>query len=86
MSMKGSLGGGTLSIRGPEPGGPAQSIVLPGGRGSGHTLHTRLLLLVLLTLEMLLVCLRPGTRDLAHLAVVQLLRLGRDPRSFELLI
>lgn len=40
-------------------------------------LNGRLLLLVLLSLEMFLVCLRTGARDAAHVAVVELLRLRR---------
>lgn len=47
-------------------------------RGAGgRQLHGGLLLLVLLALQVLLVGLRAGARDAAHVAVVQLLRFGR---------
>lgn len=44
---------------------------------AARQLDGRLLLLVLLPLQVLLVGLRAGARDAAHVAVVQLLRLGR---------
>ena len=61
----------------------AERVAAARGGARGAALHTRLLLLVLLALQMLLVGLRARARDLAHFAVVQLLRLRRNSGTFE---
>ena len=61
----------------------AQGVTAPGGGARGASLHRGLLLLVLLALQVLLVGLRTRARDLADLAVMQLLRLGGDAGALE---
>ena len=56
-----------------------EGVAAPGGGAAGARLEGGLLLLVLLALQVLLVRLGTGAGDLAHLAVVELRRLGRRP-------
>ena len=60
-----------------------KSIAAPSGGPTCSRFHTCLLLFVLLAFQVFFVCLRPCTRYLANLTVVELLRFRRNSRAFE---